>query len=111
MLVTVLAAAEDTELVKEHDNVDGEHSLFADHEGALVSKHEHDCTPQSKNNANALRNSSWKSSRSPRGSDTTLRLEERVRALEREQSDVAARAERVRTEAEVEAEQNLIRLL
>ena len=106
MLVTVLAAAEDTELVKEHDNVDGEHSLFADHEGALVSKHEHDCTPQSKNNANALRNFVL-----PAGSDATLRLEERVRALERELSDVAAGAERVRTEAEVEAEQNLTRLL
>ena len=82
--------------------------LFADHEGALVSELEHDCTPQSKNlnNANALRNFVL-----PAGSDATLRLEERVRALERELSDVAAGAERVRTEAEVEAKQNLTRLL
>jgi NADH dehydrogenase [ubiquinone] 1 alpha subcomplex assembly factor 7 len=43
-------------------------------------------------------------SSSARGSDTAVRLEERVRALERELSDVAAEAERVRTEAEVEAE-------
>ena len=36
--------------------------------------------------------------------DTVVRLQERVRALEREMSDVAAGAERVREEAEVEAE-------
>jgi hypothetical protein len=43
-------------------------------------------------------------SSSARGSDTAVRLEERVRALERELADVAAEAERVRAEAEVEAE-------
>ena len=40
---------------------------------------------------------------SARGNDTAVRLEERVRALARELKDVAAEAERVRTEAEVEA--------
>ena len=40
---------------------------------------------------------------SARGNDTAVRLEERVRALERELKDVAAEAERVRVEAEVEA--------
>lgn len=42
------------------------------------------------------------------GSDTTVRLKERKLALERELSDEAAGAERVRKEAEVVAEQNLI---
>ena len=37
------------------------------------------------------------------GSDTAVRLEERVRAQEREVEDVAADAERVRAEVEVEA--------
>ena len=49
----------------------------------------------------------WKSNRPPRGSDTTSRLEEHVRTLERELSDVAAG---VRTKAEVEAKYNFIRL-
>ena len=39
-----------------------------------------------------------------RGSDTTVRLQERVRALERELSEVVTETERARTEAEVEAE-------
>ena len=39
-----------------------------------------------------------------RGSGTAARLEERVRALERELSEVVTATERVRTEAEVEAE-------
>ena len=42
------------------------------------------------------------------GSDTTVRLKELVQALERELSDEVAGAERVRKEAEVVAEQNLI---
>ena len=41
---------------------------------------------------------------SARGSDTAVRLEERVRALERELSEVVDEVERVRTEVEVEAE-------
>ncbi|KAF8267438.1 Up-regulated during septation-domain-containing protein, partial [Lactarius quietus] len=41
---------------------------------------------------------------SAQGSDAAVRLEERVRALERELEDVSAEADRVRTEAEVEAE-------
>ena len=44
------------------------------------------------------------------GSDTTVRLKERRLALEQELSDEAAEAERVREEAEAEAEQNLVRL-
>ena len=44
------------------------------------------------------------------GSDTTVRLKERRLALERELSDEAAEAERVREEAEAKAEQNLVRL-
>jgi hypothetical protein len=40
---------------------------------------------------------------STRGSDTTVRLEEHVCTLEQELSDVAAEADHVRTEAEVEA--------
>lgn len=44
------------------------------------------------------------------GSDTTVRLKERRLALEQELSDEAAEVERVREEAEAEAEQNLVRL-
>jgi hypothetical protein len=41
---------------------------------------------------------------SAHGSDTAVRLEEHMRALERELSDVSAEVEPVRAEAEVEAE-------